>query len=131
MKYVILYFIILITLFAIDFVWLKLMHNSFYKPTIGHLFAEKSNIIGIVGFYLVYPLGILFLAVVPSIESDSFVKALLSGLLLGLVAYGTYEFTNWATLKEWPLKVVIIDIVWGAFLTSVASLVSHFASKLF
>jgi len=118
MEYLIKYLAILIPLGLIDLVWLSFTSKSFYGKNIGHLMAEKADLVPAVIFYLLYSLGILVLVVNPSLENSSgLVKVFVLGALLGVVAYATYDLTNQATLKNWPLVVTVIDLVWGGLLT--------------
>ena len=113
-----------------DAVWLNVMLSRFYQPRIGHLMAASPNLLPAVIFYFLYILGLVVLVVLPSRErNDVYFKTLLFGVLYGLVAYATYDLTNQATLKDWPLSVTLVDIAWGASLTGVVSLVSLFAIK--
>lgn len=123
-KNIILYLVTLFSFVGIDAIWLTL-NSNYYKQEIGHLMAKNVNFVAIVIFYIIYTLGIIILVTKPAIEYGYFTKALVLGLILGLVAYGTYEFTNWATLKNWPLKMVIIDTIWGMSLTSIVSIISY------
>lgn len=120
LKYLIAYAATAVIFFACDFVWLSTM-GSFYRERAAGLFLDRPNL-AIAGlFYLVYVGGIVFLAVSPALSGDSWTTALLAGLVLGLVAYGTYDLTNLSTLKNWPLAVTLVDLAWGTVLTGVAA----------
>ncbi len=122
MEYLIKYLAILIPLGLIDFVWLSLTSKSFYGKNIGHLMAEKADLVPAVIFYLLYCVGILVLIINPSLVNGSgLVKVFVLGALLGLVSYATYDLTNQATLKNWPVIVTVVDLVWGAVLTGSVS----------
>ena len=82
-------------------------------------------------FYLVYVIGIVVFAVLPAHGSGSWLMALGLGALLGLVAYGTYDFTNLATIRDWPSMVSIIDLCWGVSVTAVASLAGYTVLRWF
>ena len=110
---------------AIDAVWLATMSKRFYSTRIGSLLAESPRLGPAAVFYLIYILGVTCLVAVPAVNDEwSFLKVFLLGALLGLVAYGTYDLTNQATLKEWPLIVTLVDLVWGSLLTGVISVIS-------
>ena len=79
--------------------------------------AEEPNKIAALVFYAFFIIGILFFAVIPTLESDNWQKALLYGALFGFFTYATYDLTNLATLKNWPVKMVVVDIIWGMVLT--------------
>jgi uncharacterized membrane protein len=80
-------------------------------------------------FYLVYVGGIIYFAVIPALNSNSWLTAVINGAILGLIAYGTYDMTNLATLKNWSLSVSIVDMVWGLLLTAMASSAGYFATS--
>ncbi|USN51985.1 MAG: DUF2177 family protein [Myxococcales bacterium] len=114
-----------------DAIWLGLAVNRLYKPLIGHLMADGFKIIPAAVFYVLYNFGIVYLCVLPNLKSEAGLsKTLICGIVLGAVAYGTYDLTNNATLKDWPYIVSIIDIIWGALLTGITSLVCFYLSKI-
>lgn len=118
----------LVAFLAIDFIWLKYIALSFYRSQIGHLMLDKPNL-AIAGlFYLVYVVGVVILAVNPALEKQQWSIALLYGGLLGLVAYGTYDITNLATLKNWPTAVSVVDMIWGTVLTASVATISYFVT---
>lgn len=115
------YLITLITFLAIDFLWLGFIANSFYAQNLGYIMRDDFLMLPAVFFYLVYSLGILVFAV----NEKSLKKAVLKGAFLGFIAYAAYDLTNFATLKDWPIIVVLVDILWGTFLTGMVSFVSY------
>ena len=118
----------LITLFyflAIDFTWLSIMSKKVYAPQIGHLMAEKPQLLPAFIFYLLFVVGLLVFVILPSISQNfSIGKTLLYAALFGLVTYATYDLTNLATLKNWSIVVTIIDMIWGATLSALVTLLS-------
>ncbi|CAN5343821.1 DUF2177 family protein [soil metagenome] len=106
---------------AIDAVWLGTMANRLYKPAMGDMMLENFAVTPALIFYAIYVVGMIVFAVLPALESGRWTTALWSGALLGLVAYATYDLTNHATLKNWPLVVTLADLCWGTFATAVAS----------
>ena len=106
---------------GLDFIWLTSMSEPFYRRLLGHLMAPSPNMTAAVVFYLLYIAGILIFAVRPALVSGDWRQALMQGAALGLVAYATYDLTNLATLKDWPLSVTLVDMAWGAFLTGLAA----------
>lgn len=116
--------------FAIDMVWLGTVASKFYQSQIGFLLGPV-NWVAAIGFYLVYIVGILIFAVYPGIQADSLGKTLILGALFGFFAYATYDLTNLATVKDWPLLVTFVDIAWGIILTSSVAGVSYFLAKTF
>ncbi len=120
----------LLALLAIDSVWLTVMAKKFYSQHIGHIMASSPNLVPAGAFYLVYSLGITFFVVTPAIQNNSsLTKVFLTGALLGLVAYATYDLTNHATIKNWPTIVTLVDLVWGALLTGTVSLIAFYVTK--
>jgi len=109
---------------AIDAIWLSIVAKNFYKNNIGHLMAKKPNFVPAVIFYALYIVGIVYFAVSPGIDKNSATYALGAGALLGLLMYSTYDLTNNATLKNWPAKVTIIDMIWGTIITATVSLLT-------
>lgn len=120
-----------VSFLALDIVWLSQMTPRFYRPAIGHLLADKPNMGAAVVFYILYITGIMLLAVVPAMEKGSLAKAALMGTLVGLMAYGTYDLTNHATLKGWPFRLTVVDLAWGTFLTAFSASVGYLATKAF
>jgi uncharacterized membrane protein len=112
-----------VTFLALDAVWLTTMAERLYRPAIGHLMMDKPSFGPAAAFYLFYFVGVVVFAVVPALNSQRWQTALGLGVLLGLVAYGAYDFTNQATLKGWPWRLTVIDLAWGGFATAVAALV--------
>lgn len=115
--------------FAIDLVWLGLIAKELYRQYMGHLLSDKVNWTAAIIFYLIYLAGILLFVVYPSVEKQSALRALLLGGAFGLIAYATYDLTNYATLKGFPLPIVFIDLAWGTVLTASVSLAGYFIVK--
>jgi uncharacterized membrane protein len=120
--YIQLYLLTVPVFFVIDLLWLGVIARGFYRANLAHLLSPSVNWPAAFAFYLIYIAGILYFAVAPALAAESLGPALLNGALFGLFTYLTYELTNMATLPEWPLKVVILDTLWGVVLcTSVAA----------
>lgn len=117
-----------IVMLALDAIWLTTMVPRLYKPALGDLLADPPNLPVAALFYLLYVVGIVFFAVLPAVEHRSWLAALGTGALLGLVAYGTYDFTNLSTLKNWPLTLSLVDVAWGAVVTSLAATAGYAAT---
>lgn len=115
----------------VDFAWLSTASRHFYRPRLGDLLATDPNLAVAAVFYLVYVVGIVVFAVMPGYAARSLVVTMALGALLGLVAYGTYDFTNLATIRDWPLVVSLVDLAWGVFLTTLASAAGYAAVRLF
>lgn len=109
----------------IDALWLTLVANKFYKAQIGSLLLEKPNLIAAVLFYLIYLIGLLVFVINPAIAAEDWRQALSLGALFGFVAYATYDLTNLATLKGFPVKLVIVDLIWGTVVTATVSVSTY------
>lgn len=120
-KYFLAYAATTVVMVAIDLLWLGIIAKSFYQQGIGHLMAERPNIPVAVLFYVLFPIGLMFFAVLPHAASDGWSKTIFAGALFGFFTYATYDLTNLATLKAWPIGLSIIDIAWGTLVSAVAS----------
>ena len=128
-KYAGMYVITLVGFLIIDFLWLGIMNGRVYQPAINHLMGDSVNFVPALFFYVFYVVGVLVLAVMPGLSEDDLTKTFVLSALLGFVAYGTYDFTNFATLKDWPLHIVFIDVAWGATVTSLTGLIGYHAGS--
>lgn len=126
MSYVKMYIIAFIIFLAIDAIWLGLVAPKFYKSQIGHLMSEKPNFIAALVFYLLFIVGVVYFVVAPGIEAQSISKILVAGALFGFMTYATYDLTNLATLKDWPIQVTIIDLIWGTSLSTVIGVGTYY-----
>lgn len=126
-----LYFIALPIFFIIDIIWLVLVARGFYSNQIGFLMKSNINWTAAIIFYLLFIAGLVFFVIMPALEKNSWLHALIFGVFLGLITYATYDLTNLATIKDWPLLVTIVDLIWGMILASTVSVVSFLiASKI-
>ncbi len=130
MKYILLYILTFIVFLAIDAVWLLVISKNLYSKEIGHLMAEKALLLPALIFYLLFVVGVLIFAVIPGYEAQSISKTLMLGALFGLMTYATYDLTNLATLRDWPVKIALIDIVWGTSLSTVVGLAGYYIAQL-
>ena len=121
-----LYVIALPVFFAIDMVWLGVVTKDFYRAQIGTLLKPDVNWAAAIIFYLIFIVGLVVFVITPAIEKGSWTHALLFGALFGIVCYATYDLTNLAVAKDWPLLITIIDLVWGAVLAASVSIVTYF-----
>jgi uncharacterized membrane protein len=124
-----LYFIALPVFFAIDMVWLGLIAKGFYAKQIGHLMKTDINWTAAILFYLLFIAGLVLFVIIPAVEKNSWVHSLLFGALFGFITYATYDLTNLATLKDWPVLVTIVDLIWGAVLAASVSIVTYFIAN--
>ena len=127
--YLKLYLLTIPVFFAIDILWLGIVAKDFYQKNLGYVFRPNVNWTAAVVFYCIFIIGILFFAVVPALEKGSWIRALIWGGLFGFFTYATYDLTNLATIKGWPLKVVVVDMIWGIILCSSVSVISFHIGK--
>ncbi|HEX3049408.1 MAG TPA: DUF2177 family protein [Aggregatilineaceae bacterium] len=127
--YLKLYSATLAAFFVIDMIWLGLVARTFYRKHLDFLLASDTNWIAALVFYLLFILGILVFVVVPGLEDDSLKTTLLRAALFGLITYATYDLTNLATVKDWPVLVTVVDLAWGTVLSVSVSLVSFAVGK--
>jgi len=126
-----LYAIALPVFFAIDMLWLGVVAKNFYRSQIGTLMKSNPNWTAAIIFYLIFIVGLVVFVISPAVEKASWMHALLFGALFGFVCYATYDLTNLAVAKDWPLLVTIVDLIWGAVLAASVSTVTYFiASKI-
>ena len=120
-----LYAIALPVFFAIDMVWLGLVAKNFYPNQIGFLISSNINWADAFIFYLLFIAGLVLFVITSAVEKESWSHALIFGALFGLVTYATYDLTNLATLKDWPLLVTLVDLAWGMTLGALVSFTTY------
>ncbi len=111
----------LVVMGILDGIWLSLTVAKIYRPGLGALMADKPVIPAAIVFYLLYIGGLTFLVVLPALAANQLGNAIAGGAVLGLLAYGTYDLTNLAVIRGWPLNVTIIDLLWGTLLTAITA----------
>ncbi len=131
MQILITYAITTFIFFAIDMVWLGVVAKNFYREKLGFILSPEVNWPAAIIFYLIYIGGILYFAVLPALEKHSWQTALIQGAVLGMLCYATYDLTNMATIRSWPLVVVIVDIIWGIVLTGSCALLYYLLAAKF
>lgn len=124
-----LYFTTFSVFIAIDMLWLGIIAKNFYTKQIGFLMKTNINWISAIIFYLIFIFGLVIFVINPSLEKNSLRQVILLGALFGLITYGTYDLTNLATIKNWPIIITIIDLFWGMFLATITSLISFIVAK--
>jgi len=115
------YLILLGLLFVFDFIWLATTNKRFYQKELKGLMLEKIKYLPAIIFYLIYPLGIALFVVSPNTTEHNLFNVGIMGAIFGFICYGTYDLTNLATIKNWSLKVTIVDLIWGSLLTAITS----------
>jgi len=129
MLYMKAYAIALTTFLALDLLWLGVVARGFYASQLGGLMRDNINYAVAGGFYLAYVAGVVFFATAPALAEGSWQKAALNGFLLGLLAYGTYDMTNIATIRNWPVAMSLVDMGWGGLVTSLVALSSFHLTR--
>ena len=125
-KFISAYAAVFIIMLAVDMLWLGVIAKPLYQQGIGHLMAAKPNLLAAGLFYIIFPVGLMFFAVAPNGASVEWSRVLTSAALFGFFAYATYDLTNLAIMKNWPISLSLIDVAWGTF----ASTLSAAAGKL-
>ncbi len=130
MHIIITYFATLVSFLILDGLWLGLVARNFYKTHIGFLMSESPQWWAAILFYALYVGALSYFVVTPHL-SDSVLRIFLNGAFLGLVAYATYDLTNQAVVKNWPLVVTVVDLAWGAFLSGAVSVIAVMIVRFF
>ena len=125
------YFISLVVFLVIDMVWLLVIAKNLYSKHLGYLMAPKVNFTAAFVFYMIFILGLLVFVINPALLKESWQSALLFGMFFGLVTYATYDLTNLATVKDWPMVITVIDLIWGSVVSGATALISYLLIKLF
>lgn len=118
MKLLFSYLLTTVVFFIIDIAWIGGFAKKFYWGNMGSLLKDDINWIAALIFYLLYIVGIFVFAIVPAVKAESLQHAIIYGALFGFFCYATYDLTNLATMKGFPMKVAIVDMIWGVILTS-------------
>src|SRR4030042_3166611 len=120
-----LFLIALPVFFVIDMVWLAVLAKNFYQQQIGFLMKPNINWVAAIIFYLLFIAGLIVFVISPAVVKHSWVHALLFAALFVLITYATYDLTNLATMKDWPLLVTVVDLIWGAVLAASISVITY------
>lgn len=123
------YLLTFIVFLMVDLLWLGIIAKNLYQKYLGNLLSDKVNWTAAFIFYFIYVAGISIFAIYPAIQKGSAFNAILMGALFGLFTYATYDLTNLATLKDWPITIVFIDILWGIILSASVSLSGFYIVK--
>lgn len=109
----------------IDGIWLTVVAKNFYAKYLGFIMSKTPNLAAAGIFYLIYILGMVVLVITPALQKGSLMTAILTGALFGLCGYATYDLTNLATIKDWPVLVTVVDLIWGTFLSGAVAGISY------
>jgi uncharacterized membrane protein len=127
--YLKLYFSTLAVFFVVDMLWLGVISRTFYKKHLGFLMAPDVNWYAALIFYFLFIAGVLVFVVLPGLKENDLTITLIKAAFFGLVTYATYDLTNLATVKNWPLIITVVDLIWGMVLTTIVSLAGFFIGK--
>ena len=123
------YLVATVSFFAIDLIWLGVVAQNFYQNQIGFLLSPKVNWTAAIFFYLLYIAGLVFFVIRPALIQDQWQAAFFMGAFFGFITYATYDLTNLATLKDWPLLVTLVDLAWGTILGASVSNITYIIVK--
>lgn len=125
LKYLTVYFSFLITLLVIDLIWLLGVAKNLYRDEMGSLMASEPKLLAGLGFYLLYALGATIFVTIPAISKQSWLYAAQYGALFGFFCYMTYDLTNLAVIRDFPMRLAFIDIAWGASVTACSATIAY------
>jgi uncharacterized membrane protein len=125
------YITALIVFFVIDLIWLGVIAAKLYRHYLGALMADKVNWPAALIFYGIFISGLVYFVIEPAMIKQSLSFAVGAGAFFGFITYATYDLTNLATLKDWPLPITIIDLIWGSVLSASVSGISYFILQKF
>jgi uncharacterized membrane protein len=131
MVYIVAYAAALIVFGILDAIWLTTMTSRLYRPALGEILLENLRFGPALVFYLLYPIGLVVFAAMPALRSGSVGMALAYGALFGLLAYATYDLTNYATLRAWTLQLTLIDLAYGTVVAALTAASSYYAARWF
>jgi uncharacterized membrane protein len=128
LKYLAVYFSFLLSLVVIDLIWLLGIAKNLYRDEMGSLMASEPKLLAGLGFYLLYALGASIFVIIPAISKQSWLYAVQYGALFGLFCYMTYDLTNLAVIRDFPVRLAFIDIVWGSAVTAASATISYWVA---
>lgn len=111
---------------AVDLIWLVFIARGLYQKHLGYIMATKVNWTAALLFYAIFIAGMLFFVINPALAKQTLQYAFLAGAFFGLVTYATYDLTNLATLKNWPILITVIDLIWGSTVTALTCSLSYY-----
>ncbi len=129
MTYIVAYIASLIVFGALDAIWLTTMTSRIYRPVLGDILLSDLRVAPALAFYLLYPVGLVVFAAMPALRAGSAGTALAHGALFGLIAYATYDLTNYATLRSWTLQITLIDLAYGTVVAALTALAAYQAAR--
>lgn len=131
MQYIKIYLVAVVVFFAIDLIWLGVIAKNLYQKHLGYLMRNPVNWTAAIIFYLIFVVGMVFFVINPALEKNSLSYAITVGALFGFITYATYDLTNLATVKDWPVVITVVDLIWGSTLSALTSGISFFLVQTF
>lgn len=131
MPYIVAYIGAAVVFCVLDFLWLGYIAKHFYQSQMGELMAVEVRIVPAIIFYVLYIAGLVLFAISPAMRESNWLLAVGLGAALGVIAYGSYDLTNLATLKGWSLSLTLVDMAWGALVSAVAAFGGFYAARIF
>lgn len=120
------YFAVTFVVFmGIDLIWLGFVAKNIYSKYLGYLMAPKVNWLAALVFYVIFIVGVLYFVIAPSLVDRDFTQLVIRAMLFGFMTYATYDLTNLATVRDWPITITIIDLIWGTTLSTSVSVISY------
>jgi uncharacterized membrane protein len=119
------YFSFLLSLIVIDLIWLLGIAKNLYRNDMGSLMASEPKLLAGLGFYLLYALGTSIFVIIPAVSKQSWIYAVQYGALFGFFCYMTYDLTNLAVIRNFPVRLALVDIAWGAAVTAVSATIAY------
>jgi len=128
-RYAKIYLVTLLAFLVIDAIWLGFIARGFYGEHLDYLLKSDPNWAAAFLFYVLFIAGVLVFVVVPNAQHDSVKRVLIYGAFFGLVTFATYDLTNLALIRDWPVVVTVVDLAWGTVIGASLSCVSFFAAR--
>ncbi len=129
LKYFAVYFSFLLSLVVIDLIWLLGIAKNLYRDEMGSLMASEPKLLAGLAFYLLYALGVSIFVILPAISKQSWIDALQYGALFGFFCYMTYDLTNLAVIRDFPMRLALIDIAWGSAVTALSAAIAYWVGS--
>ncbi|MGJ7612417.1 MULTISPECIES: DUF2177 family protein [unclassified Variovorax] len=130
-KHLVAWAVTFVVLLVIDMIWLGVVAKGMYQEAMGDLMSPNPRLAFAAVFYLIYPVGLVLFAIVPGLAAQGVMRAALMGGLFGLFCYATYDLTNLAVIRNWPLALSFIDIAWGTLVSGLAAAAGAAALRWF
>lgn len=131
MKWLLMFVTSMFVFLVFDMLWLNVVAKSFYRRELGDLMTDQVNVLAAVIFYILFIIGLIYFVIYPAFLAQSLSMALWRGAFFGFICYATYDLTNLATLRNWPLLMTLVDLTWGTVLGALTSVLSFLAYRRF